>query len=330
MNDSTTALVSALNHVAVATENLERFVDFYVHVLGLELVFSEKAAGLSHAILRTGPQSWLHPVQVAAGAHGRAVGAAYTRGQLDHIALTASSPRSFAELRKRLVACGASDGSIEELGAFQVLRFNDPDGMSVELVLIVDPGLRRIHAPFAWRSGAEAALTIERLVSKEGLAPVKALLRAYVPWAADRITTEYGVRFDDRDGVIEHHHAAFFDDVDRLFGTRGRLLVAHLDGEPVGTVALRPLDGDVGEIKRLYVQPGARGAGVGRALIDRLIADAQAEGYRLLRLETMTFMAEAIALYRTLGFVDAAPADGAQTAGLGLDGAVLFMQLRME
>ncbi|SNQ48867.1 Bleomycin resistance protein (fragment) [Frankia canadensis] len=71
----------------------------------------------------------------------------FDRGHLDHLALTAASPTAFATLRERLVAREASDGVVEDLGAFHSLWFRDPDGMRAELVLIVDVGLAGIHAP---------------------------------------------------------------------------------------------------------------------------------------------------------------------------------------
>jgi ribosomal protein S18 acetylase RimI-like enzyme len=90
---------------------------------------------------------------------------------------------------------------------------------------------------------------------------------------------------------------------------RGRLLVATADGRPAGCVALRPLD-ELGpeqcEMKRLYVVPNARGLGIGRLLVERLMAEARAEGYRVMKLDTDSdarFRA-AIALYRSFGFVE--------------------------
>jgi ribosomal protein S18 acetylase RimI-like enzyme len=84
----------------------------------------------------------------------------------------------------------------------------------------------------------------------------------------------------------------------------GALLIARaMDGEPLGCVALRPLD-DAGhcEMKRLYVSPRARGLGLGKALIDAVIAEAIRIGYREMRLDTLPTMGEAIALYRKASF----------------------------
>lgn len=94
---------------------------------------------------------------------------------------------------------------------------------------------------------------------------------------------------------------------------RGRLLLAGPLDAPVGCAALRPLsvsdrpDGSVGEVKRLYLAPEARGSGLGRALVERTITEACAIGYRELRLDTLAQMEVARALYQSLGFREIAP-----------------------
>ncbi|MFO0972255.1 MAG: GNAT family N-acetyltransferase [Phycisphaerae bacterium] len=83
---------------------------------------------------------------------------------------------------------------------------------------------------------------------------------------------------------------------------RGALLLARCDGEPVGCVALRPIDATTAELKRLYVRPDARGRGLGRALTEAAIAAARAMGYAAIRLDTLKSMVEANRLYDALGF----------------------------
>jgi GNAT superfamily N-acetyltransferase len=84
---------------------------------------------------------------------------------------------------------------------------------------------------------------------------------------------------------------------------RGRLYLARIDGKPAGCVALRPLDAAVAEVKRMFVLSTARRIGVGRALMERLLADAPRMDYRTIRLGTLQEMTAAHALYRGLGFV---------------------------
>jgi catechol 2,3-dioxygenase-like lactoylglutathione lyase family enzyme len=141
------SLLNGINHVAIVTADLSRFIDFYVRVLGCEVLFREDVSAFRHAILRCGPQSWLHPVEVSGNANGVAVQAMFERGHIDHIALTATSPQAFDEIRQRLVQCGASDGTVESLGAFHAIWFSDPDGMRIEVALVVDPALSGFHPP---------------------------------------------------------------------------------------------------------------------------------------------------------------------------------------
>ena len=86
----------------------------------------------------------------------------------------------------------------------------------------------------------------------------------------------------------------------------GRLLIARDGDHPAGCVALRALGEGECEMKRMYVRSSHRGTGLGRALAERIIAEARTLGYRRMKLDTLPQLGTALALYRKLGFVDAA------------------------
>jgi len=94
----------------------------------------------------------------------------------------------------------------------------------------------------------------------------------------------------------------FLLDADDVAPGRGAFLIALRAGEPVGCGALRRIEPGTGEIKRMYVSPAARGAGVGRAVLAALEAEARALGLECLVLETGVRQPEAIALYERAGF----------------------------
>lgn len=172
--------------------------------------------------------------------------------------------------------------------------------------------------------------TIERLSGPDAHALVDPLLREYMRWITDRLVTEYGVRLDDPRALEEAQHRALAGEMPQLLGPRGRLLVARVDGQPAGVCILKPVDAATGEVKRMYVRPQARGHGIGRALLARLIADARAEGYRKLRLESLGFMQEAQSLYRSLGFAGRPAFAGSQAKSADLEDFTCFMEAVLD
>ena len=104
------------------------------------------------------------------------------------------------------------------------------------------------------------------------------------------------------------------------------LLAENAAGQAIGCVAMRALQGDICEMKRLYLHPDARGTGLGRRLAESVIEAARQAGYRRMVLDTLDHMRDALGLYDRLGFQPIAayyhnPIPGAVYLGLDLDSA---------
>ena len=103
----------------------------------------------------------------------------------------------------------------------------------------------------------------------------------------------------------------------------GRLFLALENEHPSGCVALRKIGGGICEMKRLYVRTAFRGHGLGRKLANETILAAREIGYARMRLDTLSSMTFAIALYESLGF-QRIPAYYDNPSGLAV-----FMELKL-
>jgi GNAT superfamily N-acetyltransferase len=99
----------------------------------------------------------------------------------------------------------------------------------------------------------------------------------------------------------------------------GDFIVARLEGSPAGCAGLKRLDARGAEVKRLYVDPGARGRGVATRLMAALEERARQLGYECLRLDTGAAQPGALALFRSLGYRDIADYNGNPWAAYWLE-----------
>jgi GNAT superfamily N-acetyltransferase len=93
-------------------------------------------------------------------------------------------------------------------------------------------------------------------------------------------------------------------DPDEVREGHGGFFIAYTDGQPIGCGAIRRIEPDVAEIKRMYVAPGNRGRGVGGKILAELEAEAHRLDIRRLVLETGPRQPEAIAIYKRAGFAE--------------------------
>jgi putative acetyltransferase len=144
----------------------------------------------------------------------------------------------------------------------------------------------------------------------EYLSPLKALLTEY--WDSFGFTPCFQ-NFDSELATLPGKYVP----------PRGRLALALVNGEPAGCVALRPVDDTRCEAKRLYVRPQFRTYGIGKSLLEWLIAEARSAGYLEMLADTMPVMERAIAMYERIGFERTNPHEERLT-----DGAI-YIRLRL-
>jgi GNAT superfamily N-acetyltransferase len=134
------------------------------------------------------------------------------------------------------------------------------------------------------------------------LEAVDRLWLEYLAWGNDGLEERYGFRLPVHE-TVEHDLGA----IAKFQPPDGRLLLAFEDDLAVGTACMQRIGTDTAEIKRMYVQPFHRRAGVGRRMLDELIRAARTAGYDRIRLDSPRFMTAAHALYRSRGFVEIRP-----------------------
>jgi len=146
-----------------------------------------------------------------------------------------------------------------------------------------------------WPTSSSNDFTVTPARSRVELISAAALLRAYA-----------------KSLPVDLAPQGFSQELDSLPGPyappQGELLLAKRGDHVLGCIALKALTPPrVAEIKRLFVRPQARKAGVGKALVETIIAIAQSRGYGEIKLDTLPQMEGAIALYKSNGFAPIPP-----------------------
>lgn len=136
------------------------------------------------------------------------------------------------------------------------------------------------------------------------MGPKIRIVRAQTPAQIDevrRLFREYE-RFLDVDLCFQ----SFEEELAGLPGKYGRpdgVLLMAMDGrQAAGCVALRKIEDGICEMKRLYLRPQYRGRGLGRLLAERIVSEAAALGYGIMRLDTLDKLKEGMGLYGAMGF----------------------------
>ena len=151
-----------------------------------------------------------------------------------------------------------------------------------------------------------------------------ALMRQYLEWDIAEFQKATGMSLS-----VDAYVSNTMDNLQDYMPPDGRLAMAHSDrGTLLGFVLLKQLSGRSAEIKRLYVDPDARGAGLGKKLLEHLLEEARGIGYETVFLDTATYMPAAHRLYQSVGFRETGPYLGSEN-----DDAVkkflTFMELKL-
>jgi putative acetyltransferase len=141
--------------------------------------------------------------------------------------------------------------------------------------------------------------------TSEELDQVRELIRAFNAWHRARHPQDLNLIDSYFDAAAFEHELASLPG--KYGPPGGRLLLALVDERPAGCVALRKIDAESCEMKRMFVYPEHHGQGVGRALGAAIIEAARNANYRLMRLDTSIRQTEAQSLYTRLGFRFTAP-----------------------
>lgn len=131
---------------------------------------------------------------------------------------------------------------------------------------------------------------------------IRELFWEYLQWGNSRISEEYKVSLD-----IARMLDGDMKNLGKYMPPQGRLLLGYDNDDLAGMICLKALAPKIGEIKRMYVRPEHRHKGLGRALVNRLVEEAEQIGYQRIRLDSAHFMTDAHRLYRSTGFKEIAP-----------------------
>ena len=129
-------LLNGFNHVAILTNDTERFVTFYRDIFGAEVDGQLKEAdGMTLTFVKVGPRAEINLFEVEGNTEADRQIPMFGRGRIDHLALEAQDLAAFETARDRLIAAGATDGFVTDFGPILSLFFLDPDGLEAELCI---------------------------------------------------------------------------------------------------------------------------------------------------------------------------------------------------
>ena len=133
---------------------------------------------------------------------------------------------------------------------------------------------------------------------ESNLEEIRIILNEYLSFIAKELTRPpWDFNLD-----VEKEVNFTMNNLDKFAEPDGRLLLVEVDGEIAGTISLRKIREDAGEIKRMYVKPKFRGKKLGNMMVEKVICISEENGFSKLFLDTSLFMSSAVSLYKKYGF----------------------------
>lgn len=132
---------------------------------------------------------------------------------------------------------------------------------------------------------------------------IKKLWFDYLVWGNDKMQELYGVHPHNPKEAVEQD----IKQINKFQPPYGQLIIAVYENKICGLGSLKSINSEIGEIKRMFVDPTFRRIGAGRAILEGLLIESKKAGYKKLRLDSPKFMEAAHSLYRSFGFRDIEP-----------------------
>jgi catechol 2,3-dioxygenase-like lactoylglutathione lyase family enzyme len=131
-------LLDGVNHIAWLSKDVARLGRFYQEVFDAEVGPTRphgQRPGETMTVIRIGPHTELNIFVIEGNTEADRQTPMWGRGRIDHVGLAAASPEAFDQIRQRLVAQGAGDGTVNDFGSAYSTFFRDPDGLECEVLL---------------------------------------------------------------------------------------------------------------------------------------------------------------------------------------------------
>ena len=143
-----------------------------------------------------------------------------------------------------------------------------------------------------------AVIEIRDAILPNDINCIKQLWTDYLTWGNNKMQLLYGVHPHNPTKAVEQDIKM----ITKFLPPNGRLILAFMDENACGIGCLKSINEEIGEIKRMYVDPSFRQIGAGRAILQSLLNAAKELGYKKVRLDSPQFMEAAHSLYRSVGF----------------------------